>query len=184
MLHALICAFLPLLCTASELSVNDGGTWRSLYDVYVNDSGTWRTVTNVSVNDSGTWRTVYGRETVSVTVGDFSSGNFYGLVSGGAQAGAVTPTTYRGETIFHLYSQFTQNDFVVSLGGTGVAQNFFRAVVVQDTAGNFRTFLSGDVWTFTQGTSPNFRSTWQWGLGGGNRVWTSTASPRSVTFYQ
>lgn len=50
------------------LSVKDGGTWRSVKNVYVNDAGTWRLLEKSYANDAGTWR--LGHQKFSVSVDD------------------------------------------------------------------------------------------------------------------
>ena len=73
------------------LSVKDGGTWRSVANVYVNDAGTWRTVQKSYANDAGTWR--LGHQKFAATV---SNANPTGYGNGSIDTSSATVVTAEG----------------------------------------------------------------------------------------
>jgi len=91
--------------------------------------------------------------------------------------GAISPiTTFRGVSIVQLNANNTSFDFLVSLTGS-VAQTLWRSLVVQQTDGSWRRYLSANA-TFSAGVVTN----WQFGSGS-SPVWTSTTSPRGIIFF-
>jgi hypothetical protein len=59
------------------------------------------------------------------------------------------------------------DDFSIYMIPPVLPQNFFDRVIVQDTAGVFRTYLTSAAF-YSPGST-----TWQWGVGS-NPVWTAT----------
>lgn len=118
------------------------------------------------------------RGSVSVTVGIGNTGSFYGFVI--ANIGTVTPSAYGGANIRNIVND-SSYDIQVAFEGT-LAQNFFSGIVVQTTAGSFRTFLTSAATTFQQVPgSPNV-TLWNWDSN--TPVFTSTSpSPRIVQFF-
>lgn len=92
---------------ASELSVKDGGTWRTIPALYVNNGSSWLPINSAWVKDGGTWQLFYGGNASSTsytTPGTYSftvpSGVFSILITacGGAGPGGSGDggTTYNG----------------------------------------------------------------------------------------
>lgn len=111
-------------------------------------------------------------KTYSVTIGTGGASN-YGYSPG--SFGAISDTNVAGRTFTSLATDETgTTDFTLGISGAAVSQGYIHRVVVQDTAGATRTYLTSNA-TFGPG---NF---WYWG-NGSSRVWTATTpSPRSVT---
>lgn len=98
----------------------------------------------------------------------------WGFNFAGSNPGSLSPiTTFKGKSIELFRSDSAQYDLLIQLASPDIAQSFWRSVVVQDTSGVWRRYLSasatsftGRSWTFGNGSSP---------------VWTS-ATPRGVIF--
>ena len=95
----------------------------------------------------------------------FISGSFYGYIQG--NGGSITPATYKGVTLLHVGVHGGADDFSIYMIPPVLPQNFFDRVIVQDTAGVFRTYLTSAAF-YSPGST-----TWQWGVGA-NPVWTAT----------
>lgn len=95
----------------------------------------------------------------------------------GTNPGAISPIgTLKGVTIEIIRSSTASEDLIISLAGIR-AQNFWRMIVIQTTAGAWRTYLSSAA-TY----SAVVNTTWSFGSGS-SPVFTSTTSPRGVIFY-
>lgn len=111
----------------------------------------------------------------SVTVGN--TGNSFGFIAG--SIGAVSPGTFKGVTVDAAATDAVTApayDFSFSLdGGGALAQNFFRAVLVQRTSGSWVRYETSAA-EFSVGTS-----TWTWG-NGSNPVFTSTGTRPMILY--
>lgn len=113
----------------------------------------------------------------SVTLGN-PSGLLYGFFSPPSAAGSISPTTLKGVSILQCFTEGAVRDFGISLVGTGIAQSFWHHLVVQSTAGTWRSFNSSAASFNDTGTQCN----WFFGAGA-SPVWTSTAGPRPVAIF-
>lgn len=114
---------------------------------------------------------------VTVANNGGTAGRFGYAPAEGTNPGAISPiTTFRGANIVQLNANNTSFDFLVSLNGV-LAQTLWRSLVVQQTDGSWRRYLSANA-TFATTTVSN----WQFGTGS-SPVWTSTTSPRGIIFF-
>ncbi len=105
------------------LSVKDGGTWRSVKNVYVNDAGTWRLLEKSYANDAGTWR--LGHQKFAATVDNAAPD---GQDSGGViQTSAVTVTPAGGWPGYsYSWSVFSNTSgFTVAIGSVNSNSTYF-----------------------------------------------------------
>lgn len=100
----------------------------------------------------------------------------FGWSFAGSDPGTLGPiTSLKGKSFEFLRSDSSSRDLIVQLASPDVAQSFWRMVMVQDTSGVWRRYLSANATSFTG----RF-----WGFGtGSSPVWTSTAGPRGVIFF-
>jgi len=91
----------------AELSVKDGGTWRTVPSLYVKQGGVWQPINTAWVNVGGTWQVVYGGNTGSLVFTTVGTTNWTvptGVFSisvdacggGGGGGGADGGTSYNG----------------------------------------------------------------------------------------
>lgn len=102
---------------------------------------------------------------------------FTGFISG--SGGSVSPASFKGRNIDACGTTFSGSltDFEFSLDGGGVlAQNFFKAVLVQRTNGTWVRYETSAA-SFGAGAS-----TWIWGSGS-NPVWTAAPATRLMILY-
>lgn len=106
---------------------------------------------------------------------NLSVAGLWGYSFAGANPGSLSPiTTLKGKVIELLRSDASADDLIIQLASPGVAQNFWRSVMVQTSAGSWRQYLSSAA-TFSGGL--------QWTFGtGSDPVWTN-ATPGGVIFF-
>lgn len=134
-----------------SISVNVGGTWKTLSTVKANVSGTWKQIKQVYVNVSGTWKQVW---TYAV-----SASGALPLVKSvvntdvGTATGQTLTKTYKtvsGTTATAKYSS-------LQIGGTlGVSLWFAGDVVISFTGGTISSFshtFDTSTVTVTKGTT-------------------------------
>jgi hypothetical protein len=91
-------------------------------------------------------------------------------------AGAISPTSYKSETISEAFSQPAPGPLIafrISFTNDGLAQNFFSQISVQKDDGSFITLLSSAA---DFANSPGAQTTWQWT---GDAAWATEAVSRS-----
>ena len=99
----------------------------------------------------------------------------WGFSFSGVNPGSLSPvTTLNGKALQLLRSDSSAVDLVILLATPAVAQNFWRMVMVETSAGVWRRYLSADA-TFSSGVS------WSFGTGS-SPVWTN-ATPGGVVFF-
>lgn len=52
---------------ANDLSINVGGTWKSIDNAEINVGGVWKQVDSVKINVAGVWKTVWENVTAALT---------------------------------------------------------------------------------------------------------------------
>ena len=90
------------------LSVKDGGTWRSVKNVYVNDAGTWRLLEKSYANDAGTWR--LGHQKFAATVSNANP-------TGYSQLGSINTSSPTVVTAVGGWPGYTYSWALLSGGG-------------------------------------------------------------------
>ena len=74
--------------------------------------------------------------------------------------GAISPTTYKGETFSEAFGQVATSVFRVSFTNDALAQSFFSQLWIYNDAGNVVTLRTSDVDSFAN--VGGIRTTWQW----------------------
>jgi hypothetical protein len=103
-----------------------------------------------------------------------------GVFRAGGTGGPISPNApFKGATIVQAESISTTLGFRIYLSGNQV-QTFFSQLMVQDSAGVFRTLTSASATTFGFNGS---ETGWEWSVAGGTSlVWTS-AGTRLLQLY-
>lgn len=143
----------------AAISVNDGGTWRTPYQVSVNDGGTWRTIQQVYVNDGGTWRTVFQYLLLDavVTEGTGGTGSAYHGYSASSGYGSITSALVANAyTLDEISSEDISGSTTLRIGGfsSDPGQSFFSSIAI---GGVSKTSASASVYSYSSGTA-----TWIW----------------------
>lgn len=144
----------------AAISVNDGGTWRTPYQISVNDGGTWRTIQQIYVNDGGTWRTVFQYLLLDTTITEGQGGvgnNYYGYSDPSIfNFGSIGSASIQGGyTLRQIYADAATSSLVLSIDGfsSDPGQSFFSSI---DLAGTNKTSASA-TYAYGSGTA-----TWTW----------------------
>lgn len=118
----------------AAISVNDGGTWRTPYQVSVNDGGTWRTIQQVYVNDGGTWRTVFQYLLLDATMseGSYFDGVYDYIGYWAGNMGWMSSTSLPGGITVSVIFDQVGSSSTLALSGFGAdpGQSYFGTITV------------------------------------------------------
>ncbi len=103
----------------------------------------------------------------------------YGYSTVDSNPGSLSPIgTFRGVAFQRIRSASGSEDLLISFGTAGILQTFWRRVVLQQTDGSWRSYLSSAA-TFNNAVI----TTWSFGSGS-SPIWTATTpAPRGVIFF-